>query len=289
MRHSLLAITIATVLAIAGCASEPGLPYAVAPPPPPLEETAEAGAPHAAGTSAVAPVAGPATSATGHSIAPHIAAAIADSHRPTAERARDVQRKPAEVLAFAGIAPGQRVADLIPGGGYFTRLFAKAVGDGGKVYAVAPANPDGNSMPEVLAVAADPAHTNIAVVRFDGPLALPEPVDVIFTAQNYHDLHLPRLRLDVPAMNKAFFAALKPGGVLVVVDHSAIAGSGLDVPDVLHRIDESIVVREVTAAGFVLDGTSDVLRNPDDPRNVGVFDPAIRGNTDQFVLRFRKP
>jgi predicted methyltransferase len=77
--------------------------------------------------------------------------------------------------------------------------------------------------------------------------------------------------------------------VLVVVDHSAIAGSGLDVPDVLHRIDESIVVREVTAAGFVLDGTSDVLRNPDDPRNVGVFDPAIRGNTDQFVLRFRKP
>jgi predicted methyltransferase len=278
MRHSLLAITIATALALAGCASEPGLPYAVAPPPPPLEETSEAGAPPAA-----------ATPATGHSIAPHIAAAIADSHRPAAERARDVQRKPADVLAFAGIAPGQRVADLIPGGGYFTRLIAKAVGDGGKVYAVAPANPDGSFMPEVLAVAADPAHANVAVVRFDGPLALPEPVDVIFTAQNYHDLHLPRLRLDVPAMNRAFFAALKPGGVLVVVDHSAIAGSGLDVPDVLHRIDEAIVVREVTAAGFVLDGTSDVLRNPDDPRNVGVFDPAIRGNTDQFVLRFRKP
>ena len=277
MRRSLPSsplLALALALVLAGCASESSLPYAVAPPPPPLDEAAEAPA---------------AASAASHSVAPHIAAAIADGHRPAEDRARDVQRKPAELLAFAGIAPGQRVADLIPGGGYFTRLFAKAVGDGGKVYAVAPANPDGNFMPEVLAVLGDTAITNVSVVRFAGPLALPEPVDVIFTAQNYHDLHLPRLRLDVPAMNRAFFAALKPGGVLVVVDHSAIAGSGLDVPDVLHRIDEAIVVREVTAAGFVLDGTSDVLRNPDDARNVGVFDPAIRGNTDQFVLRFRKP
>lgn len=274
MRLALLVST--ATLALAACAAEPRLPVAVAPPPPPLEE-----APSGTAAQPATPLA---------HVGEHITAAVADEHRPADDRARDPQRKPADMLSFAGIVPGQRVVDLIPGGGYFTRLFAKAVGADGKVYASAPPPPPGANGPSPLAaLAADPAYANVTVVPLAGPFAMPEPVDVIFTAQNYHDLHLARLKLDVPAMNKAFFDALKPGGVLVIVDHSALPGTGLDVPDVLHRIDENIVVREVTAAGFVLDGSSQVLRNPEDPRTTGVFDPSIRGKTDQFVLRFRKP
>ncbi len=278
------AVAFALTVALGGCTSEPGLPYAVAPPPPPLE------APGAAADAPMGAAAAATDALAAHSVAAHLSAAVGDAHRPAEDRARDAQRKPAELLAFTGVQPGQRVADLIPGGGYFTRLFAKAVGGDGRVYAVAPpAQAAADALPAAAAIAADPAYANVSVVSFVSPLALPEPVDLIFTAQNYHDLHLQRQRLDVPAVNKAFFDALKPGGMLVIVDHSALAGSGLDVPDVLHRIDEAIVVREVTAAGFVLEGTSDMLRNPADPRTVGVFDPAIRGNTDQFVLRFRKP
>jgi len=112
---------------------------------------------------------------------------------------------------------------------------------------------------------------------------------VVWTAQNYHDFHLTRLHLDVPATDRLIFSLLKPGGEFLIIDHSAVAGSGLDVPDKLHRINEDIVKQEVEAAGFVLEGETDLLRNPADPRTALVFDPAIRGHTDQFVLRFRKP
>lgn len=120
-------------------------------------------------------------------------------------------------------------------------------------------------------------------------LASAGPVDIIWTAQNYHDLHLARLKLDVPAYDKALFAAIKPGGYLVIVDHAAEAGSGLRDPDKLHRIDEAVVKQEVESAGFVLDGESDALRNPADPHTALVFDASIRGKTDQFMLRFKKP
>ena len=219
-----------------------------------------------------------------------IAEAVADSSRPAEDSARDAQRKPADMLVFAQVQPGQRVLDLIPGTGYFTRLLAKAVGADGHVYAAAPApGPDSKGPSPIDAITANPSYANVSNVLLAGPLSAPEPVDLIWTAQNYHDLHLAQLKLDVPAMNKSFFDALKPGGLLVIVDHSAIAGTGLDVPDKLHRIDEEIVKREVTAAGFVLESSSDVLRSAADARTLMVFDPAIKGNTDQFVLRFRKP
>jgi predicted methyltransferase len=120
-------------------------------------------------------------------------------------------------------------------------------------------------------------------------MALPEAADLVWTSQNYHDLHLAKLNLDVAAANRAIFQALKPGGLYVVVDHAAAAGTGLDIPDKLHRIDPAIVRREVEAAGFKYLGESTVLRNPADDHSLAVFDPAIRGHTDQFVYKFQKP
>ncbi len=218
-----------------------------------------------------------------------IAAAIADPARPAEDVQRDADRKPADMLVFAGAKVGDRVVDFIPGGGYFTRLFSKVVGADGKVYAAAPNNPDG-SAPPVAAIASNPAYANVSLIPLaPGTFSTPEPVDIIWTAQNYHDLHLARLKIDVPLAVKGLFDALKPGGVLIIVDHVAADGSGLDVPDKLHRINMDIVKQEVTAAGFVYEDESPVLRNPADDHTKGVFDPSLRGHTDQFVFRFRKP
>jgi predicted methyltransferase len=141
-----------------------------------------------------------------------------------------------------------------------------------------------------MALASDPAYGNITQVPFSlTRLTTPEPVDMVFTAQNYHDLHLARFKADVVAFDKQLFADLKPGGLLIIEDHAAEPGSGLRDPDKLHRIDEAVVKQEVESAGFKLVGESNVLRNPNDPRTALVFDPSIRGHTDQFVLKFRKP
>lgn len=221
--------------------------------------------------------------------APHIAAAVAQESRPAEDRARDDARKPAEMLAFAGVEPGDHVADLIPGGGYFTRLLAGAVGPEGRVYAVVAPLEVAPQYAEMVQGAVS-AHPNAVLSPQNFmQMTFAEPLDLVFTAQNYHDLHIARFGLDAAQINTAVFNALKPGGVYVVIDHSAAAGSDLSVADTLHRIDQAIVIREVTAAGFVYEGELDVLRNPADDRTVNVFDPAIRGRTDQFVLLFRKP
>jgi predicted methyltransferase len=221
--------------------------------------------------------------------APHIAAAIADARRPDAERARDAARHPAATLAFAGLRAGQRVADVFPGEGYFTRLFAVAVGAEGRVYPlIRPPETASQWEAPILEVAPQYANAILVRQRFE-TMTFPEPLDIAFTAQNYHDFHIPRYGFDAAAINRAVYNALKPGGVFVIIDHSAIDGSDLSVPAALHRIDQAIVRREVEAAGFVFDGASDILRNPDDPRAATVFDESIRGRTDQFALRFRKP
>jgi predicted methyltransferase len=223
-----------------------------------------------------------------------IAAAVADSNRPDADKQRDANRKPAQTLEALGVKPGEQVAEVLPGSGYFTRIFSKAVGPQGHVYALVPQRPANApaDMPDlasaVKAIAANANYANVSVVIEPlTQLVTPVQVDLVFTAQNYHDLH--NFPVDVVAINKIILDSLKPGGLYVVLDHSAPAGSGLADTKTLHRIDAEVVKKEVTAAGFEYVGSSDVLANAADPRTAMVFDPSIRGKTDQFILKFRKP
>ena len=233
-----------------------------------------------------------ATAAPAATPAPAIAAAVADPGRPAADTARDAERKPAAMLAFAGVKPGMTVVDLLPGGGYFTRLFADAVGPKGKVYAWGPDEMLARApqaLDKVTALAAEPGDANVVPAHTAfAAFHVNTPVDIVWTSQNYHDFYnMPGG--DPVAFNRAVFRALKPGGAYVILDHSAPAGSGTANTKDLHRIDPAAVKRDVEAAGFRFEGESKVLANPADPRTVKVFDPAIRGHTDQFVLRFRKP
>ena len=224
-----------------------------------------------------------------------IAVAVADTARPVVDRQRDANRKPVETLQFTGVKPGDQVAELIPGGGYYTRIFSKVVGPTGHVYAVTPAAaPDAPAdspdfAARAKAIAADPNYSNVSVVVEPfATLKVPVPVDLVWTSQNYHDLHnMPGL--DVTVFNQMVFAALKPGGIYLILDHEADQGSGARDTATLHRIDAEIVEEEVLAAGFVLVASSDLLRQPGDSHKVKVFDPSIRGRTDQFILKFRKP
>ena len=229
------------------------------------------------------------------SIPAAIAAAVADSGRPEADKQRDADRKPAETLAFAGVKHGEQVAELLPGAGYFTRILSKAVGPKGRVFAVVPPRPANapadrpDPVARLKAITDDANYANVTVVQQPlATLSLAAPVDMVFTAQNYHDLHnVPGL--DIAAFNKSVFDALKPGGLYVVVDHSAEAGSEVRDTSTLHRIDEATVKKEIQAAGFEMAGSTDILANPTDARTTKVFDPSIRGKTDQFILKFRKP
>jgi predicted methyltransferase len=222
----------------------------------------------------------------------YVTASIGDSARPDADKKLDPERLPADMLAFAGIKPGMKVMDLIPGTGYFTRLFAKAVGKDGYVYSYQPAEFDAfykGKPPPIKAVAA--GYSNVSVIEAPiNSLVAPETLDVVWTSQNYHDLHDSFAKpADLAVINKQVFAALKPGGHYIILDHAAAAGSGLRDTETLHRIDEATVKQEVQAAGFKLVGESNVLRNPKDPHDKLVFDPSIRHHTDQFILKFMKP
>ena len=224
-----------------------------------------------------------------------IAAAVADTARPDSDTARDANRKPEQTLAFAGVKPGDRVADYVADTGYFTRLFSGVVGPKGHVYAVEPtAFFKYKSFPTDVAEVQDyaVAHPNVTVTTaaaLEG-LNFPEKIDLFWISQNYHDLHDTFMGpVDIAAFNKAVYKALKPGGVYVVLDHSAAPGAPTDVTETLHRIESSTVRREVEAAGFKFVSGSSILANPADPRTAIVFDPSIRGRTDQFILKFRKP
>jgi predicted methyltransferase len=225
----------------------------------------------------------------------YIAKAVADPGRPEQDKEADALRKPAETLAFAGIKPGQKIAELLPGRGYFTRLFSKAVGPKGHIYAYppprrpnAPADAPSHAA-AVTAIAADSAYSNVTVETFSpAKLSVPAPVDIVWTSRNYHDLHnIPSV--DINAFNKSVFDALKPGGLYIVLDHAAASGSGTKDTSTLHRIDPEAVKAEVTAAGFVLVAQSDVLHSVDDQHTAPVSDSSVKGKTDQFILKFRKP
>jgi predicted methyltransferase len=217
-----------------------------------------------------------------------VTAAVADPGRPATDTARDAARKPAEMLAFSGVKSGDIVFEVLPGTGYFTRVISKVVGPKGHVYAAAP---PGKYQEAAAAIAANPAYANVTVVGLDPAAMAPlPPLDMIWTAQNYHDLHLTQLHVDVEALDKLWFSRLKPGGTLIVIDHVALAGAPVtQTADALHRIDPAAARMEIQNAGFVFDGDSQAIRNPADPHTANVFDPSIKGKTDQFVFRFKKP
>jgi len=235
----------------------------------------------AAGTPALAAAAGP------------YAAVLANPARKD-DRSDDARRKPAEILAFGKVKAGDKVVDLIPGGGYFSRLFSLAVGPRGRVFALWPNEYAAEARPapeEQTAMYKRAPWTNISLLFQPArAFSTPEPVDLVFTSQNYHDYPDPFMGpVDPAVLNRAVFKALKPGGLYVVIDHAGRPGSGLKETNTLHRIEAATVKAQVIAAGFVFDGESQALRNPKDPRTKAVFDPSVRYHTDQFMLRFRKP
>jgi len=226
-----------------------------------------------------------------------IPAAVArgiDDPARAADKTEDARRKVALVMTFAQVKPGQKVIELVPGSGYWTRVFSAIVGPQGHVYTVWPDEMGKYSAKSLAAwqqLVATPHYANVSLLQQPAAqLSVPVPVDLVFTSQNYHDYHDPFMGpVDMAKFDKQVFDALKPGGLFVVIDHAAPAGSGLTDTDTLHRIDPAVVKREVEAAGFVFDGESTALRNPADPHTIKVFDKAIRGHTDQFIYRFRKP
>jgi predicted methyltransferase len=197
--------------------------------------------------------------------------------------------KAPEVIAFIGLKKGDKVAEIVAG--RLTPSLADAVGPTGKVYAVetaeiAKAHPESLARMKALATRLP----NVIVSEQPVGSPLPSGLDAVFIRQNYHDLYDKLMGpADVPAFNKAVFAALKPGGVYVVLDHAAAAGSGISATETLHRIDPARVKSDVLAAGFKLDAQSTIFANKADDHTKSVFDPSIRFNTDQFMFRFKKP
>lgn len=220
-----------------------------------------------------------------------LARALADPAR-AAQRGADARRHPAELVALADLRPGQRILDLIPGDGYWTRIFSRMVGPRGRVYAVWPqayARDATGNVAQLKDLAKQ--YGNVTVQVQPGPLlTAPEPLDVVWTSDNYHDYNDKFMgRPGSLAFARSAYRILKPGGLFIVVDHSAAPGHGLADTETMHRIERAQVIREASAAGFRLVGESKVLLNGSDPLNIPVFDPKVRFRTSQFALKFRKP
>lgn len=221
---------------------------------------------------------------SGVDMSDYITAAVVSPARPDADVARDEARKPEAIVAFSGVQRGDVIAEIAPGGGYYTRILAQTVGPEGKVYAIMPAffasRPGG--LDGINAIAEQYGNVEVVVVDGYDSMTLPEPVDLVWTTENYHDL----ANGNIAGANAAVFAALRPGGIYFVEDHSA-PGTGTSTTSTLHRIDPAAVREQVSAAGFVLEAESDVLHNPADPHDASPRD--FDGVSDKFALRFRKP
>ena len=225
----------------------------------------------------------------------HVAAAIAAPERSAADRERDAREQPAELLTFAGVAPGMRIADVFGGGGYWTELFARAVGPTGSVTLV-------NNSP-YWNFSKDDLKTRFA----DGRLKNAKPrvvetraldlgsgqYDLIVIFMSYHDLYWVEEDGGWPAIDADGFlnqlhTALKPGGKLLIVDHAAAPGTGKASAQTLHRIEESFAKQDITSHGFLFEKAWPGLRNTTDDYTKGVFDPAVRGKTDRFTHLYRR-
>jgi predicted methyltransferase len=222
------------------------------------------------------------------SFAQDYAAIVAAPERAEADRQTDKRREPVKLLAFTGVKSGMTVLDMGAGGGYSTELMARAVGPGGKVYGQDAADASARAKERFEARMKTDAMKNVVALArpFDDPLpAEVHDLDLITFFFFYHDTTY--MAVDRAAMNRKLFAALKPGGFLIVADHSAKPGSGTSVGKTLHRIEESALKGEVEAAGFRLVASGDFLRHPEDPREKPVFRPETP--VDEFVLKFQKP
>jgi len=229
------------------------------------------------------------------------AAIVASPDRSAADRNNDERRKPAQMLAFIGVRPGMTALDLVAGGGYTSELLARAVGSSGRVYAQVPprvapppmpgaASAPPQMSPNLARRAADPSLPQLSVVvePFESPVpagVAQNGLDLVTIMFNYHDMG--HLRVDRDRMNRAVFAALKPGGLYVVADHSGRPGTGISESGTLHRVEEAFVRAEVERAGFRFVAAADFLRNPADPRDRETPEPAQP--KDEFVLKFVKP
>ena len=222
--------------------------------------------------------------------------AVANDARPEADRARDAGRKPAEVLAFLGITPGMTVLDMFSGGGYYTEILSYTVGDSGRIIA--------QTNEAYLQFVGDEFEERYLGGRLGNAQVLmaennelkleAESLDAILLVLSFHDLFYAAPEQGWPAIDIAAFLAelysgLRTGGVVGIIDHYAAEGAPSDTGGTTHRIDAAIVIAMMTEAGFELDAQSDMLRNPDDDYEKVVFDPEVRGKTDRFVMRFRKP
>jgi predicted methyltransferase len=217
------------------------------------------------------------------------ATAASSQSAPFGDRPPNPAWKVPEVIAFVALKKGDKVADIV--GNHLTAALAQAVGPTGKVYAVETAQV-AKLHPELLVIIRSLAARSPNIVVSEEPVASPLPsgLDAVVIRQNYHDLYDKHMApVDVTVFNKKVFAALKPGGVYVVLDHAALAGSGIGATATLHRIDPARVRSDVLAAGFELDAESSILANPRDDHTKSVFDPSLRHHTDQFLYRFKKP
>ena len=216
----------------------------------------------------------------------YVRSAIESPARNADSKARDANRKPAELLVMSGVKPGDKVVEFASFGQYFTTLLSDIVGAKGQVLMYDLPYTEARSGEASRAFVA--AHANAKYTLIDyNTLELPSGVDVVFNVRYYHDLFINNI--DTASLNARIFKALKPGGVFFVVDHNAEAGSGTRDVKKLHRVDPAVIRKEVVAAGFELVTESALLANKADDHTQMPFGPTIRGSTDQTVFKFRKP
>ena len=225
-----------------------------------------------------------------------IASAVSQSSRPDAAQEQDEGRKPVETLAFLGLEPGMDAADLIPGGGYWSEIMAHVVGSQGSVTALQPEQFYGGEKAAAAWAEMNARAGGITLVRypFEAFSYQANSFDFAIMNLNYHDLYWVSEQYNVPLTDPdkyvaALYAAMKPGGIVGIIDHVGKGSDTRALVDETHRIDPSVVRADFERAGFVLEASSDILANPDDDHEMGVFNPAIRGKTDRFIFRFRKP